>query len=295
MSTRRKVGVSTATTESARRQLMAPVACWERQLVKPDASANFKVYKWVKTDRPQNFDDDEGGVDEPLAPLPDEPEVIEDDEEAQDETAAATPAATPAAPEAISRAASESDLKPESNAESKAVSPKPHPLSMSFGPDDAAMQDSVDDGTGALGDETGVLGDASATLGAGDLDSGDVGVLDAGALDAGALDVDALEAGALDAGVLDAGALDAGALDAAALGDVGTLDGGLTMPLPASESAQLDAGAIPELNMSGLGPDGEPFEAAHELSQIQPEDALLGSGQVMDSTVSEDPFAMNTS
>ena len=53
MSTRRKVGVSTATTESARRQLMAPVACWERQWVKPDASANFKVYKWVKTDKRQ--------------------------------------------------------------------------------------------------------------------------------------------------------------------------------------------------------------------------------------------------
>ena len=33
----------------------------------------------------KNFDDDEGGVDEPLAPLPDEPEVIEDDDEAQDE------------------------------------------------------------------------------------------------------------------------------------------------------------------------------------------------------------------
>ncbi|VDB87515.1 unnamed protein product [Peniophora sp. CBMAI 1063] len=244
MSTRRKVGVSTATTESARRQLMAPVACWERQWVKPDAGASFKVYRWVKTDKPQNFDDDEGGVDEPLAPLPDEPEVIEDDEDAQDETAAATPAASVVPPEAISRATSEPDLKADSHTESKAPSPKPHPLSMSFGPDDAAMEDSAADGAGPLGEETVELGDATATLGADDL-----------------------------------GASDADPLGTGALGDVGTLDGALSMPLPVSESAQLDETTIPGLDMSGLGPDGEPFEGAHELSQMQPEDTLLGGGQ----------------
>ena len=191
--------------------------------------------------------------------MPDEPEVIEDDDDAQDETAAATPAASAAAPEAISRATSEPDLRPDSHTESKAPSPKPHPLSMSFGPDDTTMEDTGAEGVGALGDATGALGDTDTTLGAGELGVGDTDALGAGAL-----------------------------------GDVGSLEGDLSMPLPTSESAQLEEGVVPELNMSGLGPDGEPFEATHDLSQIQPEDALLG-GPVMDSSISEDPFAMNTS
>lgn len=42
----------------------------------------------------KHFSDDEGGVDEPLAPLPDEPEVIEGDEEVElDETQNSTMAA----------------------------------------------------------------------------------------------------------------------------------------------------------------------------------------------------------
>ncbi|KAG5654722.1 hypothetical protein H0H81_007478 [Sphagnurus paluster] len=89
MATRRRIGVSLASTEAARRQLMQPVPCWEKVWVRPEnntAGSTLKVYKWIKTEKLQQFSDDEGEVDEPLAPLPDEPEVIEgDDEIEQDE------------------------------------------------------------------------------------------------------------------------------------------------------------------------------------------------------------------
>ncbi|OJA16196.1 hypothetical protein AZE42_00030 [Rhizopogon vesiculosus] len=92
MATRRRIGVSIATTEAARRQLMQPVVCWEKVWTVPENAApnsSMKIYKWVKTDRKQQFSDDEGEVDEPLAPLPDEPEVVEGDEEMdQDEPTA---------------------------------------------------------------------------------------------------------------------------------------------------------------------------------------------------------------
>lgn len=84
MSTRRRIGVSIATTEAARRQLMQPVVCWEKVWTVPENAApnsSVKIYKWAKTERKQQFSDDEGEVDEPLAPLPDEPEVVEGDEE----------------------------------------------------------------------------------------------------------------------------------------------------------------------------------------------------------------------
>ncbi|KAG2075112.1 hypothetical protein BDR04DRAFT_1150427 [Suillus decipiens] len=84
MSTRRRIGVSIATTEAARRQLMQPVVCWEKVWTVPENAApnsSVKIYKWVKTDKKQQFSDDEGEVDEPLAPLPDEPEIVEGDEE----------------------------------------------------------------------------------------------------------------------------------------------------------------------------------------------------------------------
>ncbi|EKM84181.1 hypothetical protein AGABI1DRAFT_110745 [Agaricus bisporus var. burnettii JB137-S8] len=93
MATRRRIGVSAASTEAARRQLMQPVPCWERVSVTPDVAppgSTLKVWKWVKTDKIQHFSDDEGGVDDPLAPLPDEPEVVEGDEEMElEETQAA--------------------------------------------------------------------------------------------------------------------------------------------------------------------------------------------------------------
>ncbi|KAI0034003.1 hypothetical protein K488DRAFT_77564 [Vararia minispora EC-137] len=137
MSLRRRIGVSTATSESARRQLMQPVQCWEKVWTTAP-STNIKIYKWVKTDRTQQFGEDEGGVDEPLAPLPDEPEIVEGDDDDQEE------AGTPSnAPEGISRAASESQLKTEPP--SKLPSPKPHPLSISFQPSDATDGVELDD------------------------------------------------------------------------------------------------------------------------------------------------------
>lgn len=56
MATRRRIGVSAATTEAARRQLMQPVPCWEKVWVVPEnttVTSNFKVYKWVKTEKSQ--------------------------------------------------------------------------------------------------------------------------------------------------------------------------------------------------------------------------------------------------
>ncbi len=56
MSNRRRVGVSAATTEAARRQLMQPVPCWEKIWVTPENSSvnsTLKVFKWVKTDKIQ--------------------------------------------------------------------------------------------------------------------------------------------------------------------------------------------------------------------------------------------------
>jgi len=66
----------------------------------------------------QQFSDDEGEADGPLAPLPDEAEVIEGDDEDQDDTAASTQRETSAA------------LVKDSEPPSKLPSPKPHPLSM---------------------------------------------------------------------------------------------------------------------------------------------------------------------
>ena len=107
MATRRRIGVSAATTEAARRQLMQPVPCWEKVWVVPNipsgSSPTLKVYKWVKTEKIQvsiincvpalvlmplqHFSDDEGEVDEPLAPLPDEPEVVDGDEDLEQDEA----------------------------------------------------------------------------------------------------------------------------------------------------------------------------------------------------------------
>ncbi|KIY63029.1 hypothetical protein CYLTODRAFT_446867 [Cylindrobasidium torrendii FP15055 ss-10] len=88
MSKRRVGGVSAATTEAARRQLMQPVPCWEKAWVTPEGfpgNTTFKVYKWVKTDRVPQFKDDEVELDEPLAPLPDAEEVEVIDDEEKDE------------------------------------------------------------------------------------------------------------------------------------------------------------------------------------------------------------------
>ncbi|KAH9960786.1 hypothetical protein BGW80DRAFT_1182085 [Lactifluus volemus] len=143
MALRRRIGISTATTEAARRQLMQPVPCWEKVWVVPEKAApgsTLKVLKWVKTDKVQQFSDDEGDVNEPLAPLPDEPEVVEGDEDVEQEDPAQS-----VPPEGISRDTSEPIL-PKEELPSKVSSPKPHPLSISFQPTLPSEQD--DDGLG---------------------------------------------------------------------------------------------------------------------------------------------------
>jgi len=137
MSTRRRIGISTATTEAARRQLMQPVPCWEKVWVTYEEapSSNLKVYKWVKTEKKQQFSDDEEEPDLPLAPLPDEPEGFEDLD--QDEQATSVGA------EAASRAVSEPVAAQETEDVTPAL-PKPHPLSMSLVPDSPTPAPEVD-------------------------------------------------------------------------------------------------------------------------------------------------------
>ncbi|KAG6817718.1 hypothetical protein H0H87_004509 [Tephrocybe sp. NHM501043] len=102
---------------------MQPVPCWEKVWVVPENGApgsSLKVYKWVKTEKIQQFSDDEGEVDEPLAPLPDEPEVIDGDEEDE------------AVPEnAIEETQATEIIDATQDEESKPPSPKPQ-LSMTL-------------------------------------------------------------------------------------------------------------------------------------------------------------------
>jgi hypothetical protein len=88
----------------------------------------------------QQFSDDEGDVNELLAPLPDEPEVAEGDDDVEPEDMTQS-----VPPEPISRDASELIL-PKEELPSKVSSPKPHPLSISFGPPLPSEQ--ADDGLG---------------------------------------------------------------------------------------------------------------------------------------------------
>ncbi|KAJ6541875.1 hypothetical protein B0H19DRAFT_327636 [Mycena capillaripes] len=135
MATRRRVGVSSATTEAARRQLMQPVPSWEKVWVVPEAApagSTLRVLRWTKTSKTQHFSDDEGEADEPLAPLPEDGEVVEveGDEEDQDDTAAA--AAPP--PDTTEAPPAEEELP------SKPSSPKPQ-LSMGLQPSEDLMDD----------------------------------------------------------------------------------------------------------------------------------------------------------
>ncbi|KZT63611.1 hypothetical protein DAEQUDRAFT_733618 [Daedalea quercina L-15889] len=215
MSTRRRVGFSNATSEASRRQLMQPVPCWEKVWVLPENAApgsTLRIYKWVKTDKKQQFSADEDESDQPLAPLPepDEVEVVDGDEELdQDE------ANTSVAPEtaSASRDVSEMPIGTKDDSPSKPGTPKPHPLSMSFTPGMGTDDDALDE---------------SLKPREGELDA---------------------------------------AVGADGIGDMG----GIT------------------LDMSGVGPDGEPFEGAN-LDQLQPDDALLGASSLIDATM-EDPFA----
>ncbi|KAF8807771.1 hypothetical protein BYT27DRAFT_7189865 [Phlegmacium glaucopus] len=216
MATRRRIGVSAATTEAARRQLMQPVPCWEKVWVVPSipsGSSTLKVYKWVKTEKIQQFSDDEGEVDEPLAPLPDEPEVVDgvegDEDLEQDE-----PRVTDA-----SQNKELTDMDPNvDDPPSKLSSPKPQlriiPSSLS-----------------GLETRDGVDGlDASLKLDA-DMD-----------------DID-------------------------------------------EDQKKISPDDDLELDISGLGPDGLQLESAHDLSQLDGPDGLMG-GSLMDDSV--DPFGDTT-
>jgi len=219
MSTRRRIGVSNATTEAARRQLMAKVPCWEKAWVLPENAApgsTLKVFKWVKTDKIQQFSDDEV-EDEPLAPLPDEPEVVEDGGEGDEELDQDEPAAS-VGPEAASVASDSVPPKEPEDMLSKPPSPKPHPLSMSFQPASEPSIEHTDD-----------ILDASLKP----LDSN---------------------------------------MDAVAVNGV----------------EDVNPEGVGGLDMSVLGPDGTAFESAHDLSQMEAADALMG-GPLMDESV--DPFA----
>ncbi|KAI0372515.1 hypothetical protein BV20DRAFT_939969 [Pilatotrama ljubarskyi] len=209
MATRRRVGFSTATSEASRRQLMQPVPCWEKVWGPPDGAApgsTLRVYKWVKTDKKQQFSDDEGEADQPLAPIqPEEIEVVDGDEEMdQDEAAGST--APDMTPGPMSRDVSEPAPAMKDGDESNKPSPKPHPLSISFQP---------------------------------------------------------------------------------------------PTPTPAPDDDVLDESLRPQegdlsanmsLDMGAMGPDGEPYESAGDMSQLQQSDTLLG-GPLMDQSM-DDPFAV---
>lgn len=210
---------------------MQPVTCWEKVWVLPDNAppgSTLKVFKWVKTDKKQvrkgtcgwlwiklihfqQFSDDESETDQPLAPLPDEPEVVDgDDEMDQDE------GNNSVAPESATAPASREVSEPlQPKEESKPATPKPHPLSVSFQPPSPSPPP-PDDGLDESLNPT--------------------------------------------EGVLD--------------GLVDPMEGDLT------------------LDMSQMGPDGEPFEAANDMSQLQASDALLGAGPLLDDAMEDDPFAV---
>nr|VWP02660.1 Iron regulator 1 [Ganoderma boninense] len=199
---------------------MQPVPCWEKVWCPPDGAApgtTLRVYKWVKTDKKQvrisshppplriahiptlpfpsqQFSDDEGEADQPLAPIQPEDlvEVVEgDDDMEQDEAANSN-----ATPGPMSREVSEAaPVRPpnESVGEisvppSKAPSPKPHPLSISFQPPTPTPgPEDVDDG----------LQDALMPPQAGGEDDGDLG---GGPLDGGDLSMGGDEGMSLDLG-----------------------------------------------------------------------------------------------
>ncbi|KAF8744778.1 Kinesin heavy chain, partial [Rhizoctonia solani] len=137
-------------SEAARREQMKPVSCWEKQWVLPTGSlpdSEFKVLKWVKVDKAQEFSDDELEEDAPLVPILDIPETADDDDE---------DTGTPTRGLGDSRISSEQPADP-TETESDPQSPvpsalptrgprKPHPLSMSQLPEDdpANAQPSTD-------------------------------------------------------------------------------------------------------------------------------------------------------
>ncbi|KAF9040422.1 hypothetical protein BDZ89DRAFT_1060510 [Hymenopellis radicata] len=151
MSNRRRIGVSAATTEAARRQLMQPVPCWEKVWVTPENSSvnsTLKVFKWVKTDKIQQFNDEENEADEPLAPLPDadDVEVIDaDDDDEKDENVVTNVAPTPAEPDTALPETQEVE-------ESQTQEEQPIQLTLQSTETDLTADLTMDDATGVLDD-----------------------------------------------------------------------------------------------------------------------------------------------
>ncbi|EEB92319.1 hypothetical protein MPER_09192, partial [Moniliophthora perniciosa FA553] len=88
------------------------------------------------------FNDDEGGVDEPLAPLPDEPEVVDVEDEEQEEKDNATEQAEEVATQQTQPTEPPSRAEPEQDDVdvSKPPSPKPQ-LTMTSSVDDSMNND----------------------------------------------------------------------------------------------------------------------------------------------------------
>jgi hypothetical protein len=154
------------------------------------------------------FEEEE--VDQPLAPLQDVEEIEEDTENAEDIPTGEN-----------SRAVSE--LPPvKDDALSRPITPKPHPLSVSFQPPSPTPAPQEEEN----------------------------------------IEIE---------------------VDTEALTATTTLDPGLV------EAEELNPDDIlHNMNMAALGPDGEPFEGAGNLLQVQGGDGLLGGAELMDQT--EDPF-----
>jgi hypothetical protein len=311
---------SAATTEAARRQLMQPVSCWEKTWFTPEGS-KVKVRKWAQTKTQpvstlsmrfarwltagftQQWSDDEGdNINQPLAPLPDAEVMDLDEDDEAGEQEADAPEATPAVestaeapavptegdapPVAVVLSEAEADVALEAT-EADLTMPLETDLTLPLDAADADLTMPLD------------VADADLTM---PLDVADTDLTMS--LDATDADLTLPPLGATDTDLtmpLDAPDTDLSLpLDttlSASLGDgVGALDPSLELSLPpATEFAgdlAVDVGAgLDDLTSSAgldmLPPDGTAFEAAHDLTQVEPGDSLLG-GQVMDA--SSDPF-----
>ncbi|KAF8578421.1 hypothetical protein K439DRAFT_1663752 [Ramaria rubella] len=127
---------------------MQPVPCWEKVWVVPESAApgsTLKVLRWMKTDKKQQFSDDEDAVDEPLAPLPDEPIHDDEEEEEKDQDETADSGAPPVSRDVSEPVTIQASVPPED----REVESKPHPLSISLIPDSETPTNEgvVDDGT----------------------------------------------------------------------------------------------------------------------------------------------------
>ena len=158
------------------------------------------------------FEEDSEEVDQPLAPLQDVEEIEEDTEDAP----------TGENSRAVSELPQAKDDTP-----SRPLTPKPHPLSISFQPPSP---------TPAPQEGENIEVDTEVLTATTTLDPG--------------------------------------------------LDPGLDTGLVGAE--ELNPHDIMHMNMADLGPDGEPFEGAGDLLQVQDGDDLLGGAGLMDQT--GDPF-----